>query len=98
MSHPHEPASTGLLLKLSVPTSEPLRIIAADIAAKVAEFLKSSPNGESVTAAVESAASQATAGGTESEIALEFRLEERELRIEARCGSRTSEVRCPLHA
>jgi hypothetical protein len=73
-------------------------MIAADIAAKVAEYLKSSPDGESVTAAVESAASQATAGGTESEIALEFRLVERELLIEARCGSRISEVRCPLPA
>jgi hypothetical protein len=99
MSQTRESVPSGLLLKLSVPTTEPLRIVVTDIAARVAEYLRSGqPDAESVKAAIERAAGQAIAGGSEPEMALEFRLLDRELCIEARCGSRTSEVRCPLPA
>jgi hypothetical protein len=92
-------APSGLLLKLSVPADGPLRIVATDVAARVAEYLQTvQPDADSVRAAVESATAQAQSGGTDSEIALEFRLVDRELLIEARCGSRTSEVRCQLPA
>jgi hypothetical protein len=99
MSQVREPAPSGLLLKLSVPAEGPLRIVATDIAASVAEYLQAGqPDADSVRAAVETAAAQALSGGSEPEIALEFRLVDRELLIEARCGSRSSEVRCQLPA
>ena len=99
MSEARGPVPSGLLLKLSVPAEGPLRIIATDIAAKVAEYLRpGQADADTVTAAVESAASQVLSGGSDSDIAFEFRLVDRELLIEARCGSRTSEVRCQLPA
>ena len=51
-----------------------------------------------VSAALESVASRVAPNGSDADIEFDFRQVEGELVIEARCGSRTSEVRCPLPA
>jgi hypothetical protein len=88
-----------LVLRLSVPALGPLRGVAADIAGKVAESLgdKALDPG-SVGAALDNIASLVAPDGSDAEITFEFRQIEGELLIEARCGSRCSEVRCPLPA
>ena len=92
-------ASGELVLRLSVPAQGPLRAVAADIAGKVAESLgdKALESG-SVGAALERVASVVAPDGIDAQITFEFRQIEGELLIEARCGSRSSEVRCPLPA
>jgi len=97
MSQPRGPVPSRFVVKLSVPGEGPLRIVATDVARRVAEFVQTSQPVESVTAAVETATSEAS-GGSTADIALEFRLVDRELLIEARCGSRTSEVRCQVNS
>ncbi len=94
MSEPGE-----LVLRLSVPAQGPLRGVAADIAGKVAESLGDKAlQAASVGAALERVASLVAPDGSDAEITFEFRQIEGELLIEARCGSRSSEVRCPLPA
>jgi hypothetical protein len=92
-------ASGELVLRLSVPAQGPLRAVAADIAGKVAESLgdKALEAGP-VGAALERVASVVAPDGIDAQITFEFRQIEGELLIEARCGSRSSEVRCPLPA
>ena len=76
-----------------------LRAIAADIARKVAESLgDKAVEAGSVGAAVEQVAARVAPDGSDAEITFEFRQIEGELLIEARCGSRSSEVRCSLPA
>jgi hypothetical protein len=88
-----------LVLRLSVPAQGPLRAIAADIAGKVAASLGDKAlEAGSVGAAVERVAASVAPGASDAEITFEFRQIEGELLIEARCGSRSSEVRCPLPA
>ncbi len=92
-------APGALVLRLSVPAQGPLRAIAADIARKVAESLgDKAVEAGSVGAAVEQVASRVAPDGSDAEITFEFRQIEGELLVEARCGSRSSEVRCPLPA
>jgi len=94
MSEPGE-----LVLRLSVPAQGPLRGVAVDIAGKVAESLGDKAlEAGSVGAALERVASLVAPDGSDAEITFEFRQIEGELLIEARCGSRSSEVRCPLPA
>ena len=83
---------------LSVPVEGELRIVAADIAARVAEYLGPLSAPGSVAEAVERAAAGVLPAANGEDISFEFRQLANELRIEARCGSRTSEVRCPLPA
>jgi len=92
-------APGALVLRLSVPAQGPLRAIASDIAGKVAESLgdKAVEDG-SIGAAVERVAAHVAPDGSDAEITFEFRQIEGVLLIEARCGSRSSEVRCPLPA
>jgi hypothetical protein len=92
-------APPALVLRVSVPAEGELRIVAADIAARVAEYLGPAlSDAESVFRAVDSAASQVLPAANGADIAFEFHVMERALRIEARCGARTSEVICPLPA
>ena len=98
MSQPGGAAAT-LVLLLSVPAEGELRPIAADIAAKVAEYLGDTrADAGTVGAAVEAVAAQVAPSGGAGDITFEFRQSEGELLIAARCGSRSSEVRCPLPA
>jgi hypothetical protein len=88
-----------MLLRLSVPAAGDLRGVAVDVAKRVAEYLRDrAPHNPSVAAAVEGVASRVAAGATDGEITLDFRELNGELQIEAHCGTRSSEVRCPLPA
>jgi hypothetical protein len=98
MSDSRGASPEALVLKVSVPVEGELRIVATDIAARVAEYLGPLAAPDAVTQAVERAASQVLPAANGEDISFEFRQLSRELRIEARCGSRTSEVRCPLPA
>jgi hypothetical protein len=89
----------SLVLRLSVPAAGELRAVAVDVAGKVALYLgDKAEDGAAVGAAVESVAARVAPAGGDSEITFEFRQVEGELVIEARCGTRASEVRCPLPA
>ena len=88
-----------LVLRLSVPADGGLRVVATELAARVAEYLgDQGQDAAAVSAALEGVASRVAPAGSESNIEFEFRQVDGELLIEARCGSQTSEVRCPLPA
>ena len=92
-------APGGLVLRLSVPAGGDLRAVAADIARRVAEYLGNrAPYRASVAAALDGIAAQVAPASAEAEITFEFRELDGELLIVAHCGSRSSEVRCPLPA
>jgi hypothetical protein len=76
-----------------------LRVVAPELAARVAEYLGDPAlDAAAVSAAVEGVASRVAPKDSDGEIEFDFRQVEGELLIEARCGSRSSEVRCPLPA
>ena len=86
------------MLRLSVPAVGDLRLVARDVATRVAEYLRNRADGPSVAAALDSVAARVAPAATDAEIAFDFREVNGELVIEAHCGSRSSEVRCPLPA
>ena len=102
MSQSRGGAPGTLVLRLSVPAEGGLRPVASDIAAKVAEYLGDTrSDAAGVKSALEAVAARVAPHGHQagdSDITFEFRQIEGELLIEARCGSRSSEVRCPLPA
>lgn len=88
-----------MLLRLSVPARGELRVLAIDIAKRVAEYLREGvPDLQGLRVAIEGVASKVAPAATDAEIVFEFREVNSELQIEAHCGSRSSEVRCPLPA
>jgi hypothetical protein len=92
-------APGGLVLRLSVPAGGDLRAVAADIAKRVAEYLGNrAPYRATVAAALDGVATRVAPASGDAEITFEFREVGGELLIEAQCGSRSSEVRCPLPA
>jgi hypothetical protein len=98
---PQSPARApdGLVLRLSVPAGGDLRTVAADIATRVAEYLGNrAPDRASVAAALDGVAAQVAPASSDAEMTFEFREVHGTLLIEAHCGSRSSEVRCPLPA
>ncbi len=97
MSQP--PEAPTLIVRLSVPAVDAFPSVAADLAVKVAEFVgrraaDAAATGDAVKALVAKVAPSGT-NGTD-EITLEFHQTDDELRIEARCAGRSSEVRHPL--
>jgi hypothetical protein len=84
----------ALEVRLSVPSEGALGEVAAEVAAKVAEFLGGEP--ASIGATLERLSSSVAISG--ENITFEFRHVNRELVIEARCNGRSSEVRHPLPA
>jgi hypothetical protein len=89
----------ALVLRVTVPAEGVLRVVAVELAAKVAEYVGEKPTDPAVvSAALESLAARVAPQGGDAEIQFDFRDADGELLIEARCGSRTSEVRCPLPA
>ena len=92
-------ASDFLVLRVSVPAEGRLRAIATELAGKVAEFL-GSKEGQAASAvtAVELLCARVNPDQSGADIVLEFRQVDGELLIQARCGSRSSEVRRPLLA
>ena len=96
------PESTGKIpdghafaLRLSVPAEGDLREIAGEVAAKVAEHLgAASGDAKSLSAKVARLAQELRNGSPQAQdIAMEFRLVEGELVVEARCAGGASEVR-----
>ena len=92
-------APGGLVLRLSVPAAGDLRSIATDVATRVAGSLGDrAPDGAAVAAALDAVAARVAPPSNDAEITFDFRAVNGELLIEAHCGTRTSEVRCPLPA
>ena len=92
-------APGGLVLRLSVPAGGDLRSVATDIATRVAAYLgERAPDGAAIAAALDGVASRVAPAATDAEITFDFRGVNGGLVIEAHCGSRSSEVRCPLPA
>ena len=88
-----------MLLRLSVPAGGDLKVVAVDVAKRVAEYLREgAPDTMGLKVAVEGVASKVAPAATDGEITFDFREVNGELQIEAHCGSRSSEVRCPLPA
>jgi hypothetical protein len=99
MPHPPDRAFDGLVLRLSVPFGGALRTVASDVAGRVVEYLKErAPDAAAVTAALENVATKVAPASADAEITFDFRDVNGALLIEAHCGSRSSEVRCPLPA
>jgi hypothetical protein len=99
MSQPPEPTLDGVVLRLSVPFGGALRIVASDLAARVVEYLgQRAPAAGVVAAALDRVAASVAPSSADAEITFDFREVGGELLIEAQCGSRSSEVRCPLPA
>ncbi len=88
-----------MVLRLSVPAGGDLRPLATHVATRVAEYLGNrAPDGASVAAALDGVAALVAPATTDAQITFDFREVNGELLIEAHCGSRSSEVRCPLPA
>jgi hypothetical protein len=99
MSQPPGPTLDGVVLRLSVPSGGELRIIAADVAKRVVEYLQErAPDAAAVASALDNVAANVAPASADTEITFDFRERNGELLIEAHCGSRSSEVRCPLPA
>jgi hypothetical protein len=87
-------------LRLSVPPHDGFRELATDIAARVAEYLgipkpaAKSAGARLLELVAEVARPNATA--ETADIVFEFHRTDTELRIEARCRDRSSEVRHPI--
>jgi hypothetical protein len=94
-----DPAPGGLVLRLSVPAAGDLRSVATDVATRVAAYLgERAPDGAAVAAALDAVAARVAPASKDAEITFDFRAVNSELLIEAHCGARSSEVRCPLPA
>jgi hypothetical protein len=92
-------APGSLFLRLSVPAQGGLRVIATEVAARVAEYLGDDKvDAATVSSAVDSVAAKVAPNGSDGEIHFDFREVDGDLLIEARCGHHTSHVRCPLPA
>jgi hypothetical protein len=88
-----------MVLRLSVPASGGLRVIAADMAARVAEHLDASvPDTEPITDALEQVAARVAPPGGDADIDFEFHRSGGELIIKARCRGQSAELRYPLPA
>ena len=87
----------ALDLRLRVPADGELRVIAGELAAKIAEHLGAgSPGAQDLGARVAGLASKLANGGGHADITFEFRQVDGELVVEARCDGQASEVRQPL--
>jgi hypothetical protein len=88
----------ALDLRLWVPAEGDLRVIAGELAAKIAEQLGAGPpDAQQLGERVAVLASRfANGGGHGQEITFEFRQVKGELVVEARCNGEASEVRQPL--
>ena len=88
------------VLRLSVPAGGDLRVVAVDIAKRVAEYLRDARARHPAARWSPSKAwrPKLAPAATDAEITFDFREVNGELQIEAHCGSRSSEVRCPLPA
>jgi hypothetical protein len=88
------PDAPALVMRLSVPVDGGLRVVAGELAAKVAEYLGADRG--SIGATLDGLMSRVGTSG--EDITFEFRHVGRELVILARCNRRSSEARYPLPA
>jgi hypothetical protein len=99
MSESRGTAQGGLVLRVSVPAAGGLRVIAADLAIKVAEYLGAAvPDAEPVADALEGLAGRVASRDADAEIDFVFTRSGDELHIEARCEGHASALRYPLTA
>lgn len=86
------------MLRFFVPASGELRLVATDLAAKVAEQLGVNGEGRAaIKGTLDDLARRVGVTG-DDEVAFEFHKLDRELKIEARSNGRASEARIPLPA
>ena len=80
---------------LVIPVDPRFHALASDVAGRFAELAGGSAAGVSsaVTSAVEAIAAGA---GTADQVQLTFRLVQKEVGVDLRCGSRTQTITCPL--
>jgi len=83
-----------IAMTLSVPVRGDLRIVASDLVAKIAEHFGAGVAGAG--AALQEVAGRVAPPESDADIAFEFRTEDRDLLITARCGGQSSEVRYRL--
>ena len=99
MSQSPDRTFDGVVLRLSVPSGGELRVIAADVAKRVVEYLKErAPAPAVVASALDNVAANVAPASPDAEITFVFRDVNGVLLIEAHSGTRSSEVRCPLPA
>jgi hypothetical protein len=85
------PGAPALVLRLSVPVADGFRAVARDLATKVAEYVGCAPDDAArATAVLESLAAEVAPGDAAGDVTFEFHQVGEELRIDARCGSRSS--------
>jgi hypothetical protein len=96
----NESGEAALVLQLTVPAAGGLRVIASELATRVAEHLGAgAPDARSIGERVETLVSQlGDAARGKEDITFEFRRAGAELVIHARCAGVASEVRHPLPA
>lgn len=83
-----------MVLRLSVPAAGGLRIIAGDLAVKIADDLGAAvPDAEPVAEALEVLAGRVAPPDHDGDISFEFRRSGHELLIQATCAGQTSELR-----
>ena len=88
-----------MVLRLSVPAADGFRAVAHDLATKVAEYVGCAPADTArATSVLESLAAEVAPAGGSGDITFEFHQTDEELRIEARCGARSSKATLPLQA
>jgi hypothetical protein len=86
-----------MVLRLSVPVADGFRAVAHEVATKVAEYVGCAPDDTArATSVLESLAAEVTPGGAAGDITFEFHQVGEELRIDARCGARSSKATLPL--
>jgi hypothetical protein len=88
----------GLVLRLSVPAEGGLRLLATEVATRVAAYCGNGASAEAAGATLESLAERVAPKGADGEITFEFTRIEGGLLIRARCNGRSSEARHPLPA
>ncbi|OFW09898.1 MAG: hypothetical protein A3H96_01715 [Acidobacteria bacterium RIFCSPLOWO2_02_FULL_67_36] len=94
MSEPTGGAPQAFVLRVSVPADGDLRIVASDVASKVAECLGEAPERTAAAGgAAEMLGARLADGGGAAEIAFEFHTAPDGMVIEARCGDRSATVR-----
>ena len=98
MSQSADAVRNGLVLRFSLPASGELRAIANELAAKVADQLGVTAQGDGGLAAALEELAGRVQPSADGDLNVEFHKLDRELRIEARSNGRASEARIPLPA
>ena len=86
-----------MVLRLSVPSSDEFRAIAAELAERVAESVGTpAAQAKSTSGTIHALAADVAGCDADGDITFEFHRVDGELRIDAQCAGRTSRARHPL--